>query len=142
MSKRNETSKAGPKTVAEAITLSSGPADAPDAPDATLQSLEQIIEAERAQLLQAHSVIKCVYEVLLYSDSENALHHADAANLAAQLIDGVADRLEPLNLRAKLAEMKRAIDESPAATRMQDDCVRDVARGSSWAVLRPTDRRH
>lgn len=84
-----------------------GPLARPALPpaDAVLRGLEQIIEAERGQLLQAHSVIRCVYELLLYADGENALYHADAANLAAQLIDGVAERLDAVNLRARLEEM-------------------------------------
>ena len=61
--------------------------------------LEQTIEAERARLLQVHSVLHCLYEVLLYADCEEATTYAEAAHLAAMLIDDAVARLDPVKLR-------------------------------------------
>ena len=60
---------------------------------------EQTIEAERARLLQVHSVLHCLYEVLLYADGEEAATYAEAAHLAAMLIDDAVARLDPIKLR-------------------------------------------
>ena len=60
---------------------------------------EQTIEAERARLLQVHGVLHCLYEVLLYADGEEATTYAEAAHLAAMLIDEAVARLDPVKLR-------------------------------------------
>lgn len=60
---------------------------------------EQTIEAERARLLQVHSVLHCLYEVLLYAEGEESATYAEAAHLAAMLIDDAVARLDPVKLR-------------------------------------------
>ena len=49
--------------------------------------LEKTIEAQRTQLLQAHGVLTCLYEVLLHADGEEAVSYAQAAYVAANLIN-------------------------------------------------------
>jgi hypothetical protein len=39
-------------------------------PACLLNQLEKTIKAQRAQLLQAHGVLTCLYEVLLHADAE------------------------------------------------------------------------
>jgi hypothetical protein len=69
---------------------------------------EQAIEAERARLLQVHSVLHCLYEVLLYAEGEASATYAEAAHLAAMLIDDAVARLDPV----KLKPMMEAIQSS------------------------------
>src|SRR4029450_7841520 len=40
------------------------------------RALEQAITAERAKLVSAHAVQKCLYEVLLYAEGEGAVVYA------------------------------------------------------------------
>jgi hypothetical protein len=75
---------------------------------AETSKLEQAIEAERARLLQIHSVLHCLYEVLLYADSEEAVTYAEAAHLAAMLIDDVVMQLDPVKLRPMIEAIQRS----------------------------------
>lgn len=84
---------------------------------AALARFEQTIEAERARLLQVHSVLHCLYEVLLYADGEEAATYAEAAHLAAMLIDDAVARLDPIKLRPML----EAIERSPRSSGPKDD---------------------
>ncbi len=67
--------------------------------------LEQTIEAERGKLLQANTVLRCLYEVLLYADGEDAIKYAEAAHVVATLIDDAVARLDFVRLRPQ--ELKR-----------------------------------
>jgi hypothetical protein len=69
---------------------------------------EQSIEAERTRLLQVHSVLHCLYEVLLYAEGEESSTYAEAAHLAAMLIDDAVANLDPVKLRP----MMQAIQSS------------------------------
>ena len=70
--------------------------------------LEQAIDAERARLLQVHSVLHCLYEVLLYADGEDTVTYAEAAHLAAMLIDDVVVNLDPVKLRPMIEAIQRS----------------------------------
>lgn len=61
--------------------------------------LQQLIEAQRAQLLQAHGVLRCLYEVLLHADCDDAVFYAEAAYVAANLINNSAEALDSVHLR-------------------------------------------
>lgn len=61
--------------------------------------LHQRIEAQRAQLLQACGVLKCLYEVLLHAEGEDAILYAEAAHVAADLINNTAEELDSVHLR-------------------------------------------
>ena len=39
---------------------------------------------QRAQLLQAHGVLTCLYEVLLYAEGDDAINYAQAAHAAVE----------------------------------------------------------
>jgi streptomycin 6-kinase len=56
--------------------------------------LQQSIEAQRAQLLQAHSVLACLYEVLLHADGDDAVVYAEAAHVAANLVSNTVEELD------------------------------------------------
>ena len=61
--------------------------------------LQQRIEAQRAQLLQAHGVLRCLYEVLLHAECDDAVFYAEAAYVAANLINNTAEELDSMHLR-------------------------------------------
>lgn len=81
--------------------------------DTRVQSrLEQTIEAERGRLLQGSAVLKCLYEVLLYAEGEDAIKYAEAAHLVSMLIDESVAQLDSVNLAPKIEELKqRCCDE-------------------------------
>lgn len=61
--------------------------------------LQQRIEAQRAQLLQACGVLKCLYEVLLHAEGEDAILYAEAAHAAANLVNNTAEELDSVHIR-------------------------------------------
>ena len=63
------------------------------------RALEQAIAAERAKLVSAHAVQKCLYEVLLYAEGEDAVAYAEAAHVVATLVEGAVDKLDSAHLR-------------------------------------------
>lgn len=60
--------------------------------------LEKTIDAQRKQLLQAHGVLTCLYEVLLHADGEEAVSYAQAAYVAANLINKSVEELDYVRL--------------------------------------------
>jgi len=79
------------------------------------RSLEDLIEAERVNLLQVHAMAKCLYDVLLYSDDDDATLHADVAKVIAGLIDEAVDSLGQMNRRFKAGEFGPPLSLSPGA---------------------------
>jgi hypothetical protein len=66
------------------------PARTPSPPNGNRpRSLQQAIEAERSQLLRAHAVVHCLYEVLL---------HAEAPTLSTTLKPHTSHRTSSTNL--------------------------------------------
>ena len=73
---------------------------AADAPSSALPThLQQRIEAQREQLLQAHGVLWCLHEVLLHSESDDAIVCAEAASVVANLINSTTEELDSVHLR-------------------------------------------
>ncbi|HEY0940451.1 MAG TPA: hypothetical protein VGE08_10175 [Steroidobacter sp.] len=68
------------------------------------RSLEELIEAERANLMQVHGMARCLYDVLLYSDDDDGTMHANVAELMARLIAESVDALEKIVRRFKAGE--------------------------------------
>jgi hypothetical protein len=56
------------------------------------RALEQAIAAERAKLVSAHAVQKSLYQVLLYAEGEDAVVHAEAAQVVASLMEDAVDK--------------------------------------------------
>ena len=71
------------------------------------QVLGQLIEAQRAKMLQAHAVMTCVRQVLLYAEGDDAVIYAEAANAAAMLADDAAEGLDSLTLKPMLEALRR-----------------------------------
>ncbi|WP_161828682.1 hypothetical protein [Steroidobacter agaridevorans] len=63
-----------------------------------------MIEAERANLNQVCGMARCLYDVLLYADDDDATMHADVAKLIARLIEESVDQLEKIMKRFKSGE--------------------------------------
>jgi phage gp16-like protein len=64
--------------------------------------LGQLIEAQRAKMLQAQVVMTCVPEVLLYAEGDDAVNYAEAANAAAMLANDAAEALDSVRLKPML----------------------------------------
>jgi len=60
---------------------------------------QQRIEAQRTQLLQARGVLRCLYEVLLHAECDDAVFYAEAALVAANLVNNSAEELDSVHLR-------------------------------------------
>ena len=60
--------------------------------------LAETIEAQRTQLLQAHGVLTCLYEVLLYAEGDDAVSCAQAAHVAANLISKSVEDLDVVRI--------------------------------------------
>jgi hypothetical protein len=59
---------------------------------------QQCIEALRAQPLQTQGVLRCLYEVLLHAECNDAVFYAEAAHVAANLIN-TAEELDSVHVR-------------------------------------------
>ena len=79
------------------------PAETPRSPTT---HFEQHIESERRRLLQVHSVLHCLYEVLLYAEGEGAIMYAEAAHLAAMMVDETAAQLDWVRIKPLIDAMK------------------------------------
>ena len=83
------------------------PNGAAETPQRIPTQLERFIDAQRRKLLQAHSVMHCLYEVLLYAEGEDAVTYAEAAHLAAMLVDDVIEQLDSARLQVMVEASKR-----------------------------------
>jgi hypothetical protein len=81
-------------------------------------ALEQLISAQRAKLISAHAVQKCLYEVLLYADGEDAVMYAEAAHVVAALMEEAVDKFDPVHLRRVMEPADRGgSGEQPGGSR-------------------------
>ena len=67
--------------------------------------IERAIEAQREQLLQAHGVLTCLYEVLLYAEGDDAINYAQAAHAAARLVNKSGRNLDSVRIRPMIEEI-------------------------------------
>lgn len=58
------------------------------------------------KVLQAHAVMTCVREVLLYADGEDAVIYAEAANAAAVLANDAAEGLDSVRVKPMLEALR------------------------------------
>ena len=56
--------------------------------------------------MQVHSLLHCLYEVLLYADGEDAILYAQAAQLGAELIDDSVARLDSSRIKPMIDRVK------------------------------------
>ena len=94
MGTTDDTSKKRPARKPAASNVS---AETPHITPTTL--FDQHIERERRRLLQVHSVLHCLYEVLLYAEGEDSIMYAEAAHLAAMMVDESATQLDSMSMK-------------------------------------------
>ena len=80
------------------------------------QLLEQLMKARRSKLLQAHAIMICLSEALLYAEADDAVMYAEAANAAATLANDAFEGLDSVNLQPVFAALRleRAYRLAPA----------------------------
>lgn len=71
------------------------------------QPLAQLIESKRGKLLQAHAVMTCLREVLLYARDDDAVTYSEAANVAVEMVSDVVEQLDSVHLRPMFERMER-----------------------------------
>lgn len=83
------------------------------------------------QASAGNAVLKCLYEVLLYADGEDAIQYAEAAQVVSTLIDDAVARLDLVRLRPQIEELKRGDkpddanmvrDSASAYYKLEDSC--------------------
>ena len=67
-------------------------------------ALEELIKEQRANLISAHAVQQCLYEVLLYADDEDGVIYAEAAHVVAAMMNDIVEKLDPLKVHACATE--------------------------------------
>jgi hypothetical protein len=60
--------------------------------------LQHHIQSQRMQLLQAHGVLACLYEVLLHAEGEDVVVYAEAAHVAANLTINTVEELDSVRI--------------------------------------------
>jgi hypothetical protein len=63
------------------------------------RSLEELIDAQRANLMQVQVMARCLFDVLLYSDDDDGTMHDDVVKVLARLIAESVDALEKIVTR-------------------------------------------
>jgi len=100
MDQVNDPSKANPGRDDTASAAPSAPLDFDVSAETSARTpQQQRIEAQRTQLLQAHGVLRCLHEVLLHAECDDAVFYAEAALVAANLINNSAEELDSVHLR-------------------------------------------
>jgi hypothetical protein len=79
--------------------------------------LKQLIEVQRAKLLQAHAIMICLREELLYAEGEDAVIYAEAANAAALLASNAAEELDSVRLQSAFSVLRLEQAYRPAPER-------------------------
>jgi hypothetical protein len=109
MADKDDTSKVPPDRNSDPTLVSAE--TSPPAADrkvsnrSALTRLERAIEAQREQLLQAYGVLTCLYEVPLYAEGDDAINYAQAAHVAARLINKSVEDLDSVRIRPLIDEI-------------------------------------
>jgi len=78
------------------------------------QTLEEAINRVRALLLDVRSMLRCLSEVLQYSDDNDGVMHAEVADAAARWVNDSAADLDMAKLGPLIEAMRKRADESGA----------------------------
>lgn len=70
-------------------------------------ALEHEIGVQRASLVSAHAVQRCLYEVLLYAEGEDTAMYAETAQVVATLMEDAVDKLDTVHLHRVMEEAER-----------------------------------
>jgi hypothetical protein len=88
--------------------------------------LEQLIEGERGQLLQARGVLKCLRDVLLHAEGRHSVSYADVAHVAARLIEKSLERLDSVRVQPLIEELKSGVAHCEAGGESPDTGSNEV----------------
>lgn len=95
-----EAPSAAPLAAAAAPTAPGAPASTPPL------TFEEAIENVRTLLFQVRGVLHCLADVLLYSDDNDGVMHADVAQAAEHWIDEAAKELDIVKLEPLIAAIR------------------------------------
>jgi len=111
-------------------------------------TLSELIEHERAELMQVHAMVRCLNDVLLYADDDDSSMHADVALMIARLLNESVGRLE--SVRTRVTELEQAAAVLPPANQVRElratyrvssrrgDCGElDYGPSTQWDVSEP-----
>jgi hypothetical protein len=121
-----EVPNAAPLAAADAPTPAAAPPPAPP------RTLEQAIEDVRTLLFQVRGVLHCLAEVLLHSDDDDGVMHADVAQAAERWIDEATRALDIMRLQPLID----AIRERDGGTGSEGES--DLCRRELFQVKEPT----
>jgi hypothetical protein len=109
MADKDDTSKVPPDRNSDRTRVSAetppGAGDRKVSNRSLVTRIERAIEAQREQLLQAHGVLTCLYEVLLYAEGDDAINYAQAAHAAARLINKSVEDLDSVRITPMIDEL-------------------------------------
>lgn len=71
--------------------------------------LATLIEVERMTLLEAHSLMQCLKDVLTGADFDEALFYADLAGVAAKIVDEAVARLDATRVMPMIEALRPAL---------------------------------
>jgi hypothetical protein len=119
LTQAREATPDGGKNTAERLASHPNKEDDMGTTDNTLMALNHLaktIEAQRQLQLQAHGVLTCLYEVLLYAECAEAVSYAQATYVARTLINKSAEELDSVRITPLLDALVPAnnVDESRA----------------------------
>lgn len=77
-------------------------------------SIEHVIEIERARLAHAQSILKCLHGALVYAEESNCAEpgYADVADVALRLIRESVHRLDSVYITPLVAQITRRVRRS------------------------------
>lgn len=79
--------------------------------------LATLIEVERTALLEAHSLMQCLKEVLTGADFDEALFYADLAGVAAKIVNESVARLDATRVMPMIEALRPALRVKVRANR-------------------------
>lgn len=79
--------------------------------------LATLIEVERTALLEAHSLMQCLKEVLTGADFDEALFYADLAGVAAKIVNESVARLDATRVMPMIEALRPALRAKVRANR-------------------------
>jgi hypothetical protein len=105
-------------------------------------ALSELIEHERAELMQVHAMVRCLNDVLLYADDDDSPMHADVALVIARLLNDSIARLEAVRVRVTELEQAAAAPNQvrePGATYWVSPRRSDCGEVDDGLSRRPDD---
>ncbi|HEY0685507.1 MAG TPA: hypothetical protein VGD45_24425 [Steroidobacter sp.] len=93
--------------------LGSGDPLTPPSPDLP-RTLEEAVENVRSLLMQVRATLHCLSDVLLYSDDDDGVLHAEVAKALEGWVDEAAVMLDLVSLRPLIEALRQRGGEEPS----------------------------